>query len=131
MRNIIRSVFIFIIAYAISLWLTTVILDKYIFIESKMLEPFSFAIIGFMIGLINKFIKPILKIISFPLVLITAGIFTFIINGLMFYAVEILFNSVLTPLEILIKIKSGIISYVIISSVFSTISIVINFTLRK
>lgn len=35
---------------------------------------------GFILGLINFFIKPILKLVSFPLILFTFGLFTIIIN---------------------------------------------------
>ena len=37
------------------------------------------------IGLINIFIKPILIILTFPINLLTLGLFTFVINGLLFW----------------------------------------------
>lgn len=39
------------------------------------------------IGLANILIKPILKLITFPITLITLGLFIFVINGLLFYGV--------------------------------------------
>jgi len=38
---------------------------------------------GAVLGMINFFIKPIVKIISFPLIWITLGLFTIVINVLM------------------------------------------------
>ena len=35
---------------------------------------------GFIFGLINFFIKPVLKLISLPLILLTLGLFTIVIN---------------------------------------------------
>ncbi len=59
-----------------------------IYIASRMVSGFilqkdSFATlitIGFIFGLINFFIKPILKLVSAPLILFTFGLFTIIIN---------------------------------------------------
>jgi putative membrane protein len=36
-------------------------------------------------GVVNAFIKPIVKILSCPLVILTLGLFTFVINALMLY----------------------------------------------
>lgn len=36
---------------------------------------------GVVLGLLNTFIKPILKILGFPFVIITFGLFTLVING--------------------------------------------------
>jgi len=49
-------------------------------------------IIGCVLGIINFFIKPILKIISLPLRIITFGLFTLIINMAMVWLMEIIFN---------------------------------------
>ncbi|MDI3328417.1 MAG: phage holin family protein [Alicyclobacillaceae bacterium] len=39
------------------------------------------------LGLVNTFIRPILLFFTLPLNLLTLGLFTFVINGLLFYAV--------------------------------------------
>jgi len=49
-------------------------------------------LIGIALGLINFFVKPILNLITFPLRLITLGIFSWIINILMIWIVDILFS---------------------------------------
>ena len=48
-------------------------------------------IIGSILGLINLFIKPILKAITLPLRLLTFGLFTLVINMGLVWSVEILF----------------------------------------
>ena len=46
---------------------------------------------GAFLGLINFFIKPILKIITLPLKVLTFGLFGFIINMVIVWAVDIFF----------------------------------------
>lgn len=46
---------------------------------------------GAVLGLVNFFIKPIIKIITFPLRLITLGLFGLIINMAMVWIVDVLF----------------------------------------
>ena len=50
------------------------------------LEEDSFKVLltaGFIFGMINFFIKPVLKLISVPLILFTLGLFTIVINIVM------------------------------------------------
>jgi putative membrane protein len=46
---------------------------------------------GAILGLINFFVKPVLKIITLPLRLLTLGIFGWIINIIIVWAVDIFF----------------------------------------
>lgn len=48
--------------------------------------------IGVILGLLNYFVKPILKLITLPLRILTLGLFTFIINILIIIAADILFK---------------------------------------
>lgn len=50
---------------------------------------FKFFLIGsIIIGILNSILKPILKIISFPLVFLTAGLFLIVINGAILFAFD-------------------------------------------
>lgn len=40
---------------------------------------------SFVLGFLNAFIRPVLMILAFPLMILTLGLFTFILNGLLFY----------------------------------------------
>jgi putative membrane protein len=42
-------------------------------------------VMALVLGLLNAFLKPILSFLSFPILVITLGLFTFIINGFVFY----------------------------------------------
>ena len=41
------------------------------------------AVVAVVLGGINTFIKPVIKILSIPVTIVTLGLFSFVINGLM------------------------------------------------
>ena len=55
------------------------------FVEGVSLEgdTISILIVALVFGLINAVIKPIVKIFSFPFILLSLGLFTLVINALM------------------------------------------------
>ncbi len=54
----------------------------------------SLAIAGLVLGLINLIIKPIVKLLSLPLIFLTLGLFYLVINGLMLLLASYLLDSV-------------------------------------
>lgn len=48
----------------------------------------EFIIAGFVLGLLNLVVKPILKFISTPIIILTLGIFSLIINGFLLWLVS-------------------------------------------
>lgn len=57
----------------------------------------TLAISGLILGLLNFFIKPILKIITWPLKILTFGLFSLVINMLIVWAVDIVFPELIIP----------------------------------
>lgn len=52
--------------------------------DSVTITPWWFAVIvSVVLGIINTIIRPIIKILSLPINIITLGLFSFVINGLM------------------------------------------------
>ena len=43
----------------------------------------SLIVMALIFGLVNAIIRPVVRILSFPLLILTLGLFTFVINGLM------------------------------------------------
>ena len=41
--------------------------------------------VALVFGFVNAFIRPIAKVLTFPLIIITLGIFSFVVNGLMLW----------------------------------------------
>ncbi|MBI3334880.1 MAG: phage holin family protein [Candidatus Portnoybacteria bacterium] len=69
-----------------------------IYLAARYIQGISFSgdivdllAIGAFLGLLNFFIKPILKIISAPLILVTLGLFIFIINLALLWFTQYLF----------------------------------------
>ncbi len=56
-----------------------------------------FLLLGIILGLINYFIKPILDTITFPLRIITLGLFSFVISMALIWVVDILFKELSVP----------------------------------
>jgi len=48
-------------------------------------------LIGVIIGLINTFIKPVVKLITLPITIITLGLFSLVINMALVWVVDIIF----------------------------------------
>ena len=78
-------------------------------------ESSVFLVAGLILSLFNSFLKPILTVISFPITVLTLGLFTLIINGLMVYwalqltpGMDITFWS-----AVLASIVIGFVNYVI------------------
>ncbi len=53
-----------------------------------------FLIGGVIIGVLNAFVKPLMKILSFPIVLLTAGLFSLVINVVIFWLTVKLVNGI-------------------------------------
>ncbi len=57
-----------------------------------------FILFGIILGLLNFFVKPILNIITLPLRILTLGIFSFVINVGLIFALDIMFKEFSAPL---------------------------------
>jgi putative membrane protein len=53
----------------------------------------DYLVIGGVLALANTFIRPILKIVSAPLIFITLGLFIIVINGIILFAVDWFFEA--------------------------------------
>lgn len=53
---------------------------------------FTAMIVAVVLGFVNTVIRPILLILTLPVTLLSLGLFIFIINGLMFWAVASIFD---------------------------------------
>jgi putative membrane protein len=103
---------------AVALLITSNIVDGF------KIKTFVAALVAaVIIGLVNAFIRPILRFLAFPITLLTFGLFTFVIN-----AVALWLASVLTPgsgFEI-----NGFLPAFLGSIVLAIVSSVINYFLR-
>jgi len=70
-------------------------------------------VVSIVLGLVNAFVKPILVILTFPLTVITLGIFLLILNGLL----VLLVGSIVSGFHV-----SGIFTAILFSIVVSLVS---------
>lgn len=73
----------------------------------------TLVVVSVVLGIVNAFIKPILVILTFPLTIITLGIFLLILNGLM----VLLVGSIVPGFHV-----SGIFTAILFSIVVSLVS---------
>ncbi len=81
------KIIVFILANSVSILLANHFIPGFIF-QGTWLD---LLVAGTVLGLFNSLIKPILKLISFPIIILTLGLFTVIINiVLLFLVAEVL-----------------------------------------
>lgn len=69
------------------------IVGDYLF-DSVSINGFMYAVIlAIILGLLNSFVKPILKIFSLPLTIITFGLFSFVITAIIILIADALMGS--------------------------------------
>lgn len=102
MRKLISQI----IAGVLGLWLAILFVPE---IELKVFADSSFfgvpltaewhiiVLLGFILGLLNFFVKPILKTITLPLRILTLGAFSLIINTGLIWAIDLIFQEITIP----------------------------------
>jgi len=82
----------------------------------------SALIAAFVIGLLNTILRPVLVVLTFPVTLVTLGLFLFVINALMFWAA----SGLLSGFQV-----TGFIAAMIGSLIYSLIGVVIESALER
>jgi len=70
---------------AAAIWLATQLLDGLEVVggDDTTTRVIVFLVVALVFGLVNAIIKPIVKIVSLPLYILTLGLFTLVVNALM------------------------------------------------
>lgn len=79
-----------------------------------------FLIGGIIIGVLNTFVKPLMKILSFPFVLMTAGLFILVINAIIFWLTTRIVN-VIHFSDVSVTAK-GALTYLVAAVVFGLLN---------
>ena len=82
----------------------------------------SALIAAFAIGLLNTILRPVLVVLTFPVTLVTLGLFLFVINALMFWAA----SGLLSGFQV-----TGFVAAMIGSLIYSLIGVVIESALES
>jgi len=107
-----------ILTNALALFVADYLLQNFIF-EGDIL---TLVIAGLILGLINFFIKPILKLVSAPLILLSLGLFTLVINMALLWLLEYLIP------ELTIN---GLLTYFWATLIMTAINIVLGIKTKK
>ena len=94
-----------------------------LYVASKLVPGFNinadyvgFLKVGAVLGVINTLVRPLIKLLSFPLILLTFGLFSLVINILLLYYTSSLFSFFTID-----SLLAGILGLIIISIVNSLI----------
>ena len=105
---------------AAALWVAELIVPNITFTG----EIWKLLVVAFIFGLINTFIRPILRIVTLPISMMTLGLFLFVINALML----LLTSAISTELELGFQVGdfiAALLGSVVISLVGFALSLVI------
>ncbi len=80
----------------------------------------QYLIAGIVLAILNTIVRPVLKVISFPLIMLTLGLFTFVINILMLWLLDYLVSFV--SIESIMALVWGTIIISIVNMFFSMIA---------
>ncbi|MBU4275047.1 phage holin family protein [Patescibacteria group bacterium] len=94
------------IAGILGLWLAVIFISE---IKIRILPDSNFfgvpltaqwhiiVFLGLTLGLLNIFLKPVLKMIALPLRIVTLGLFSLVINMVLIWAVDLIFQEITIP----------------------------------
>jgi putative membrane protein len=60
----------------------------------------TYLLVGLIFGLVNAFIRPVAKLISLPLIVLTVGLFALVVNALMFWLVAAISGGIGVPFHV-------------------------------
>ena len=84
-----KSILIRLLGLAVGLWVTDLVLEGITLSE----EPLQIVGVAVIFGLVNAIIKPIVKVLTFPITIITLGLWHLVINAGLFLFVDYLSES--------------------------------------
>ena len=118
MRNIIIRIIVNMIAF----WVASTLIGR-ISLSNNLVEWIGVAIV---FGLVNAFIKPIIKLLTLPINLATLGLFTIVINAFL-----LLLTSWIVPgLSFESGVFGNIVSALVASIVISIVSMILNWFIK-
>jgi putative membrane protein len=78
-----------VIVNAMAIWVAAWILDGVVVKGDSDLDTLlTYALVGVIFGVINTFIKPVIKVLAFPFYVLTLGLLAFVVNAFMLQLTE-------------------------------------------
>ena len=113
-----------ILANALALFLVSRVLEGFTF-EGGLIAP---ALVALILTVLNFILKPILKLLSFPLVFITGGLFLIVLNAIILYLADYLLA--VMDFEGVNLVVDGPLTYLIAAVIFGLANWLIHWFLK-
>ena len=82
------GILIRVVLNAVAVWVATLLVGGVdVTTDSTGKKIATLVVVGAILGLVNATIKPVVKLLSLPLLLLSLGLFALVINGLLFWLV--------------------------------------------
>ncbi len=130
MRKLFQVILLAIIINGLAVWAVSALFPTKFDILS---DPtwLGFVLVGLIVGFVNAFIKPLLKVFSLPLIILTFGLFLVVINALVLWLVTFLFDTVLAFTNVQVLVTGGFLSYVILGITLGIINTLLHWVFKK
>jgi putative membrane protein len=84
----VKSLLIKIVVNALAIWVAAAVIDGVRVGGTGTDKVLTLLVVGAIFGLVNAFIKPVVKLFALPAIVLTLGLFVFIINAAMLQLVS-------------------------------------------
>lgn len=123
----IRHAILAIVLNSLVLYGVTVYFPNYLIITGGLL---AFLIPATLFGLLNAILKPLLKLISLPLMVLSAGFFSLVINAAILYLLEFLVT-IFSSFEISFNVQGGVAGYFVTAFILAILDSVVHWLIKK
>ena len=119
------GILIRVVLNAVAVWVATVLVGGVdVTTDSTARKIATLVVIGAVLGLVNATIKPVVKLLSLPLLVLSLGLFALVINGLLFWLVAEVSSALGAPFEV-DGFRAGFWGALVVSVVSWVLSIVV------
>ena len=95
------GILIRVVLNAVAVWIATLLVGGVdVTADSTGGEILTFIVVGALFGLVNATIKPLVKLLSLPLLILSFGLFALVINALLFWLTAEVSGAVGAPFEV-------------------------------
>jgi putative membrane protein len=95
------GILIRVVLNAIAVWIATLLVGGVdVTADSTGGEILTFIVVGALFGLVNATIKPVAKLLSLPLLILSLGLFALVLNALLFWLTAEVSGAVGAPFEV-------------------------------
>lgn len=120
-RSLTMGLIVSLLLNVIALWVTSVILqDNFQIVASPTWAGYVIVALGF--ALLNTLVRPLIKLVTLPLVVLTFGLMLLVINAIILYLLVWLFSGPLSGLGVDLVVGGGFLMYLIAGTILAIVN---------